>query len=135
MTWSTLKLSSGGVYYQIIISIFNFCWITLTQIQGQIISEPGPFRLVLRLADEDCGDKEDSRIIDLLLTRFRLSTLPKADCKFNGFDIGDGYVWFYFVARDLPTLQHYVFPLIDDCKIRKGSHFEIRGIEKSYLAA
>jgi len=84
-----------------------------------------PFRLVVRLANDDTGDSEDDKLFDKLRARFKSDIPSGMDLKFDGFDIGGGYLWFYFNGADGKVVRDAVLSLVKDCTFRDGSYFEI----------
>jgi hypothetical protein len=83
---------------------------------------PAPFRLVIHLADDDVSDSDDDKMFELLHARFKAHSTA---FKFDGFDIGGGYVWFYFRGADAKSVHDAVLSLVTDCTFREGSYFEI----------
>ncbi len=97
-------------------------------------AKPSPFQLVLRLANDDTGDSDDGKLFDKLHVRFK-SLNGKGDFKFDGFDIGGGYVWFYFKGTDGKAIRDAVLSSVVDCTFREGSYFEISGQDKILVPA
>lgn len=85
-----------------------------------------PFQLVLRLADDEDGKREDDENFGILHERFKRNfpgTGESEKVRFHGFDTDGSFTWFYFFGPDENTVRVAVLPQLEGCRIREGSYF------------
>jgi hypothetical protein len=89
-------------------------------------SRHAPFQLVLRLAEDEEGKRQDDETFDILHVRFK-EHFPGAgeseQVRFDGFEADGGFMWFYFFGPDEMTVRSAVLPQLEGCQIREGSYF------------
>ena len=88
-----------------------------------VIGKPAPFQLVLQMADENGGDKEDDQTFQLLHDRFRRLFPKSGDIGFDGFDTDGCFIWFYFRGAEEASVRDAILSQLEGCRIRKGSYF------------
>ena len=109
-------------------------FLPLAFLLGRLASRPAPFQLVLRLADSDTGDAADEEVFERLHRCFKQDCRDNLVARFDGFDIGGGWLWFYFNGSDGAAVRKKVMALLRDCPIRTGSYFQVLGQEPELIA-
>jgi hypothetical protein len=85
--------------------------------------KPAPFQLVLRLANDRGGDRDDDRTFEILHERFERLFPKAANIWFEGFDADGTYVWFYFHGPDEVLVRRSILSQFEGCTIRNGSYW------------
>jgi len=115
--------------------VFGICFGLLMVLFFSYRAVPAPFRLVARLANDDTGNSEDDKMFEKLHARFKAKRTNDSIFKFDGFDIGGGYVIFYFRGANGKMVRDAVLSLLTDCTFREGSYFEIEEKDRQPIPA
>ena len=82
--------------------------------------------MVLRLADDEEGEREDDETFDILHERFKQhfpGTGESEKVRFHGFDTEGSFMWYYFFGPDESAVRGAVLAQLVGCRIREGSYF------------